>query len=468
MKEAELKQLTLSNAASLIRSRELSPVELIEATLERIDGLNDRMHAFITITAEQALERARVAEREILGGPRSASAAARSINKIPPLQGIPVSVKDLFDTKGVKTTVGSKVFANRVPREDAVVVRKLHEAGAVIVGKTNMHEFAFGTTTVNPHYGTALNPWHSVRISGGSSGGSASSLAMSMGLGSMGSDTGGSIRIPASMCGIVGLKPTYGRVSLTGAIPLSWTFDHAGPMARTVEDVTILLNAVCGHDCLKDLTGEIKNINVGVPRTYFYERFDPEVENALRHSLRTLEKLGAQLVDVDLPSAPEQRRIFDQIVGPEAYVYHEPLLKEHGDLYGSDVKNRIEPGATMHSVDYVRAMRSQLVMKQECDEIFKAADVVVTPTVPIPPPRIDALHKPWGADSETAIASLTRFTRPFNIVGLPTVSIPCGFTTDGLPIGMQITGRAFDEATVLRVAHAYEQDAKWFQHSIKF
>jgi aspartyl-tRNA(Asn)/glutamyl-tRNA(Gln) amidotransferase subunit A len=173
-------------------------------------------------------------------------------------------------------------------------------------------------------------------------------------------------------------------------------------------------------------------------------------------------------VEVDLPSAPEQRRIFDQTVGPEAYVYHEPLLREHGDLYGADVKSRIEPGASMHSVDYVRALRSQLVMKEECDEIFKAADVVVTPTVPIPPPRIDALHEPWGADSETAIASLTRFTRPFNIVGLPTVSIPCGFTTDGLPIGMQITGRAFDEATVLRVAHAYEQDAKWFQFSIKF
>ncbi|PYS50659.1 MAG: Asp-tRNA(Asn)/Glu-tRNA(Gln) amidotransferase subunit GatA [Acidobacteria bacterium] len=456
MKEAELKQLTLSNAASLLRSKEISPVELVQATLERIEGLNERVRAFITITAAQALERAKVAEREIVGG------------HIPPLQGIPLSVKDLFDTNGIKTTAGSKVFANRVPHEDAVVVRKLYEAGAVIVGKTNMHEFAFGTTTVNPHYGTALNPWKPEHISGGSSGGSASSLAMSMGLGSIGSDTGGSIRIPASMCGIVGLKPTYGRVSLQGTIPLSWTFDHAGPMARTVEDVAMLLKAVSDYDCLKDLTGEIKDISVGVPLTYFYERFDPEVEKALRTSLKALEKLGAQLIEVDLPSAPEQRRIFDHIVGPEAYVYHEPFLKERGDLYGVDVKNRIEPGATMHSTDYVRALRSQLVMKQECDEIFETAVVVVTPTLPIPAPRIDALHKPWGADSETAIASLTRFTRPFNIVGLPTISIPCGFTADGLPIGMQITGRAFDEATVLRVAHAYEQDAKWFQYSIKF
>jgi aspartyl-tRNA(Asn)/glutamyl-tRNA(Gln) amidotransferase subunit A len=456
MKDADLKRLTLANAASLIRRKEISPVELVRTTLERIENLNERMRAFITVTAEEAIDQAKAAEREIVGG------------DTPPLQGIPLSIKDLFDTKGVRTTAGSKVFANRVPREDAVVVRKLREAGAVMVGKTNMHEFAFGTTTVNPHYGTARNPWDSERISGGSSGGSASSLAMSMGLGSMGSDTGGSIRIPASMCGVVGLKPTHGRVSLEGAIPLSWTFDHAGPMARTVEDIAILLKAVADHDCLKDLTGEINDINVGVPLTYFYERFDPEVENALRQSLKALEKLGARLVEVDLPSAPEQRRIFDHIVGPEAYVYHEPFLKEQGELYGMDVKNRIEPGAAMHSTDYVRARRSQLVMKLECDEIFESADVIVTPTLPIPAPRIDALHKPWGADSETAIASLTRFTRPFNIVGLPTISIPCGFTTDGLPIGMQITGRAFDEATVLRVAHAYEQDAKWFQYSIKF
>jgi aspartyl-tRNA(Asn)/glutamyl-tRNA(Gln) amidotransferase subunit A len=457
MKEAELKQLTLASAASLISRKELSPVELVLATLERIERLNDRMRAFITVTAEQALERARAAEREIAGG-----------HNRPPLQGIPISVKDLFDTKGIRTTAGSKVFANRIPDEDAAVVKKLNEAGAAIVGKTNMHEFAFGTTTVNPHYGTALNPWDPERIAGGSSGGSASSLALSLGLGSVGSDTGGSIRIPASACGIVGLKPTYGRVSLAGAIPLSWSLDHAGPMARTVEDAAILLKVISGHDCIKDLTGEIKNIRVGIPRTYFYERVAPEVENAVRAGLKVLEKLGARLVEVDLPSAPQQRKIFDDIVGPEAYVYHEQFLKLHGDLYGTDVRNRIEPGRTMLSTEYVRARRAQAAMKLECETIFETADVIVTPSLPIPPPRIDSLQKPWGPDSETAIASLTRFTRPFNIVGLPAVSIPCGFTADGLPIGMQIGGKAFDEATVLRVAHAYEQDAKWFQCSTKF
>jgi aspartyl-tRNA(Asn)/glutamyl-tRNA(Gln) amidotransferase subunit A len=456
MKEAELKQLTLSKAASLIRNKELSPVELVQATLERIENLDRQMRAYITVTPEQAMERAKAAETEV----------AR--NYTLPLQGIPISVKDLFDTKGIRTTAGSKVFADRVPNADSFVVRKLREAGAAIVGKTNMHEFAFGTTTVNPHYGTALNPWDTERITGGSSGGSASSIALSMCLGSFGSDTGGSIRIPASMCGIVGLKPTFGTVSLEGAIPLSWSLDHAGPMARTVEDIAILLKAVSGYDCRDELTGDIKNVAVGVPQSYFYERFDPEVETAVRTALKALEKLGAELVDVDLPSAPEQRRIFDHIVCPEAYVYHEAILKEQGHLYGDDVKTRIEAGATMLSTDYVRAQRSQLLMKRECDRIFEDADVIVTPTLPIPAPRIDSLQQPWGADSETAIASLTRFTRPFNVVGLPTVSIPCGFTAGGLPVGMQITGRAFDEATVLRIAYAYEQDAKWFQCSTKF
>ena len=456
MKEVELKQLTLAKAVSLISRKELSPVELVQATLERIQSLNGRMRAFITVMGDQALDRAKTAEKDI----------ARNYNL--PMQGIPVSVKDLFDTKGIRTTAGSRVFADRIPNADADVVMKLYESGAVIIGKTNMHEFAYGTTTLNPHYGAALNPWDPERIAGGSSGGSASSLALSMGLGSMGSDTGGSIRIPASMCGVVGLKPTHGTISLRGTIPLSWSLDHAGPMARTVEDTAILLKAVSGHDCIEELTGDIKNITVGIPRTYFYERIDPVVDAIVRKALTVLEKLGAYLIEVDLPSAAEQRRIFDQTVAPEAYVYHETFLKEHGDLYGADVKSRIEPGATMLSTEFVKAQRSQVQMKQECEAIFETADVIVTPTLPIPAPRIDALHQPWGADSETAIASLTRFTRPFNVVGVPTVSIPCGFTNEGLPVGMQISGKAFDEATVLRVAHAYEQDAKWFQYSTKF
>lgn len=467
MTDRELKQLTIARAASLIRRGELSPIALTQAVLERIDRLNERMRAFITVTADHALERARAAERDIAGGHR---------NHRLPLLGIPISVKDLYDTKGIVTTAGAKVFAERVPEEDATVVRKLHEAGAVLIGKTNLHEFAFGVTTVNPHYGTARNPWDRERIAGGSSGGSAIAVALALGFGSMGSDTGGSIRIPASLCGIVGLKPTYGRVSLRGMVPLAWSLDHSGPMAQTVEDAAILLDIVAGHDSrdpyshsvpappfTDSLTGDIRRIRVGIPKTHFYERVAPEVDTAVRRALKNLERLGCEILDVDLPSASLQRDIFLQIASPQAYVYHEHYLKTQRNLYSSDVRARIEAGSSMLSTGYVRAQLARLLMKQECETIFKMVDVIVTPTVPIPAPRIDRLQESWGVDSETAVDSLTRFTRLFNIVGLPAVSIPCGFTTEALPIGMQICGKAFDESTVLRVAHAYEQDARWFE-----
>ena len=463
MTDDELKKLTLTSAERLIRRKEISPVELTQAVLDRIGRLNDRMRVFITVTADHALERAKAAERGT-GGRR------------PPLQGVPISLKDLFDTKGIRTTAGAKVFENRVPTEDATVVRKLNEAGAVLVGKTNLHEFAFGVTTINPHFGTARNPWDPERISGGSSGGSASAIALSLGFGTLGSDTGGSIRIPASVCGIVGLKPTYGRASLYGVVPLSWSLDHPGPLAKTVEDAAVLMGIIAGHDArdpysrriavpryTEALTGNIKGLRVGIPKSYFYERISPEVDTAVRAALKNLERLGARMVDVDLPSAPLQRAIFTHIASPEAYSYHEKYLETQGQLYGADVRGRIEAGRLLLSTDYVRAQRARSVMKDECKAIFRVADVIVTPTLPIPPPRIDRLQQPWSDGPETAVASLTRFTRPFNIVGLPTVSLPCGFTNDGLPLGMQITGKAFDEATVLRVAHAYEQDAKWFQ-----
>src|SRR6266516_2441931 len=280
--DRELTQLTIASAASLIRRRELSPVELTQAVLERIHRLNERMRAFITVTADHALEGARAAERGIAGG-------------YGPLRGIPISLKDLYDTKGILTTAGAKVFAERVPEEDATVVRKLREAGAVVIGKTNLHEFAFGVTTVNPHYGTARNPWDPERIAGGSSGGSAIAVALALGLGSMGSDTGGSIRIPASLCGIVGLKPTYGRVGLRGVIPLAWSLDHSGPLARTAGDLALALNAIAGHDPLDpsssdtpsdDYAGGIedgaKDLRVIVPTNHFFDDIDPEVDAAVR------------------------------------------------------------------------------------------------------------------------------------------------------------------------------------------
>jgi aspartyl-tRNA(Asn)/glutamyl-tRNA(Gln) amidotransferase subunit A len=417
----------------------------MENVIALIERLNPEMRAFITVIKDQTA-------------------------------GVPVSVKDLYDTKGIRTTAGSKVFGDRIPAEDATAVRKLREAGAVIIGKTNLHEFAYGLTSVNAHYGTPKNPWDKGRICGGSSGGSACAVTLGMGSGTLGTDTGGSIRIPAALCGIVGLKPTYGRVSLHGVVPLSWSLDHAGPMARTVEEVAELLAIVAGRDPkdpyssnvevppYKDaLTVTINDIQAGIPKTYFYEGIDREVEAAVRAALKTLEKLGARMVPVDLPDVAEHQATWFQIAPPEAFAFHEPLLKAHAELYGADVRDRLESGRALLSVDYVRAQRTRTMMKRECKKVFESVDVIVTPTTPIPAPRIDDLHKPWGDGTETAAASLARFTRYFNVVGLPAISIPCGFTVSGLPIGLQIAGKAFDESTVLRVAHAYEQDTRWFE-----
>jgi aspartyl-tRNA(Asn)/glutamyl-tRNA(Gln) amidotransferase subunit A len=442
--DQELKQLTLASAAKRISRRELSPVEVTEAVLNRIARLNERMRTFITVTGDWAMERAKGAEREIAGGHR------------PPLQGVPISVKDLFDTKGIRTTAGSKVFAERVPKEDAAVVTMLNEAGAVLVGKTNLHEFAYGVTSINPHYGATRNPWDPKRIAGGSSGGSAGAVALALGFGSLGTDTGGSIRIPASLCGIVGLKPTNGLVSMSGVIPLAQSLDHAGPMAQTVEDVAILLSVITGGQVkyAEALTGNIKGIRLGIPRNYFYEKLATEVDTTVHAAIKNLGNLGADIVEIDFSSAPQQKDIFVQVATPEAYSYHEQYLQAHSAAYGSDVRTRLEAARTMLTVDYLRAQRARVIMKEECETIFKTADVIVTPTVAITAPRIDA---------DIAVELLNRCTRPFNLTGLPAISIPCGFTSEGLPVGLQIAGRAFDESTVLRVAHAYEQDAGWFQ-----
>jgi len=443
----DLKTLTLSDAVRMIELKQVSSTELNASVMSRIEQLNPSMCAFITVMKPEYTKDGTL-----------------------PLRGVPISVKDLYDTKGVKTTAGSRIFADRVPVQDADAVRKLKTAGAVIVGKTNLHEFAFGVTTINPHYGIARNPWNRDRISGGSSGGSASAVALGMGLGSLGSDTGGSIRIPASLCGIVGLKPTYGRVSLQGVIPLAWSLDHAGPMTRTVRDAAVLLQIIAEPDpqslpYTEALSGNIAGLRVGIPTNYFYEQLDPLVERTVRSALSALEKLGARLVHIEVPGIAIHRAAWFQIASAEAYSYHEFLLQKHPALYGTDVRARLEAGKVLLSVDYVRSQRSRTLIKEQCAQLFRTVDVIVTPTVPISAPRIEDVYKPWGAGPETAVASLTRLTRFFNLVGLPAISIPCGFTDDNLPIGLQIVGKAFDEFTVLRTAHAYEQSAGWFQRA---
>ena len=439
MTDADIKKLTLADAVQLLASQKISPPELAAAVVSRIDRLNPEMRAFITVIPPE-----------------------NSAQHAPPLHGVPISVKDLYDLKGVPTTAGSKVFAYRTPKEDATAVKNLKDAGALIVGKTNLHEFAFGVTTINPHYGVARNPWDPARISGGSSGGSASAVSLGMGLGSLGTDTGGSIRIPAALCGIVGLKPTYGRVSLRGVVPLSWSLDHAGPMTRTVRDAAILIEIITGHSGYTGaLTGNISGVRVGIPNNYFYERLALPVEKAIDQAIRSLGKLGAKIIRIDVPGIAIHRAIWLQIASPEAYSYHERYLHKHAPLYGADVRGRLEAGRALLSIDYVRAQRARTRAKEECRRLFEQVDVIVTPTTPIAAPRIEDVNKPWGTGPETAAAALTRFTRFFNVVGLPAISIPCGFTTEDLPMGMQIAGKPFDEFTVLRVAHAYEQPAGW-------
>ena len=432
MTPAELKTLTLARALDLIRKKQLSPVELTEAVLQRIEAINSQVGVFITVTSDEARKQA-----------RSAAQGA--------LQGIPIAVKDLFDTKGIRTTAGSRVYANRIPAEDAVVVQKLKGAGAVLVGKTNLHEFAFGVTNDNPHYGAVRNPWDPNRVAGGSSGGSAAAVALSLALGATGTDTGGSIRIPASLCGVVGLKPTYGLVSTQGVIPLSESLDHCGPLTRTVEDAAVLLDVIAAtHTALES---GVSGLRIGVPRSYFFDRVNPEVHAAVRNAIRALGKLGAELVDIDLPSARLQQDIFTKIACTEAYAYHRPLLEKYRDLYGADILPRIEMGKTISSADYFEAQRMRQTMKDECDRAFQTVDVIATPTTPITAPLIAQLEVQWDDGAEPVAMALTRLTRPFNLVGLPAISIPCGMDSQGLPIGLQFAGRAFEESTVLRVAN---------------
>ena len=432
MTDGELNALTLCKALRLVQERQISSSELRKAVFDRIDRLNPEMHAFITVLRE---------------GPTTGD--------IPPLFGVPLSVKDLYDTKGIRTTAGAKLHTNRIPEEEAAAVTRLKQAGATIIGKTNLHEFAYGVTTVNPHFGTARNPWDHDRIAGGSSGGSAVAVALSMGFGSLGTDTGGSIRIPASLCGIVGLKPTYGRVSLDGVIPLSPSLDHAGPMTKTVEDAALLLKIISDFDPRNCLTENMQDIRVGIPMAYVYESLDPAVENAVWKALNSMARMGAAITDVDLPGLSDHQALWVQIAAPEAYAYHERDLKEHGDMYGEDVRTRLQTARSMLSVEYVKAQEMRKAIQTECKKVFEECDVIVTPTVPVPAPRISG--------AETAIPALGRFTRYFNLTGLPAISIPGGFTPEGLPVGLQIAGKPFDEETVLRAAYAYEQNARWFE-----
>jgi aspartyl-tRNA(Asn)/glutamyl-tRNA(Gln) amidotransferase subunit A len=455
--DAELTQLTISQAAARISQGELSPFELTQAHLERIGRLNPQLNCFITVDEEGALADARRAQEEIRSG------ISRG-----PLHGIPLALKDLYETAGVRTTHGSTFYADYIPDTNAFVVQKLRAAGAVLLGKTNMHEIALGVTNVNPHYGACHNPWDTERITGGSSGGSAAALAAGLCMGSLGSDTGGSIRIPASLCGVVGVKPTFGRVSLRGVIPLSWNLDHAGPMARCVHDVAILLSAIAGYDpddpaardiatedYLADLDSGVKDWRIAIASDAFFTKCDAQVAAAIQSSAQIFRDLGARVDPVEFPEAYAAALANGGMVTSDAAAFHQERLQNHPEGFGADVLQRLQDGARRTSSEYILARREQTRLRRLYEQFFEQFDILLTPTTPVAAPLIE------GPDAIEQAHLLTRFTAPFNLTGLPALSLPCGFTTDDLPVGLQLVTRPWTEANLLRAGQAYERATGW-------
>jgi aspartyl-tRNA(Asn)/glutamyl-tRNA(Gln) amidotransferase subunit A len=446
--------------SQLLRRRKISPVELLDEILARIDRLNPELNAFITVAAESARADARRAEREIARGRHRG-----------PLHGIPLPLKDNIETEGIRTTAGSKILANFVPAQDADVVAALRQAGAVIIGKTNLHEFAYGITNENQHYGPARNPWDTQRVSGGSSGGSAVALAAGMGFASVGTDTGGSIRIPASLCGIVGLKPTFGRVSARGVIPLSVSLDHVGPLARRVDDVALMLEAIAEKEHAfraRSASPEARKsrrlrVKLGWPREFLFERVDDEVLHAIEAAVKLLEKRGARLRPVSLPHLADSADAGTQIALAEALHYHQSAghYPARATDYGNDVRSRLELGGNVRAADYLAALDARARIVAEFDEALSEVDAIVAPSTPITAPRIgESVVKIRGED-ETVRSALVRVSRPANFTRHPAISIPCGFSSSGLPIGMQLIGRHWDEARLLEIASFYEAQTEW-------
>lgn len=462
MNADELTSLSLAQAAELIRKRQISPVELTQAHLERIQRLDSKINSYITVTAEQAMQRARQAEAELHRG------ETQSGEPLGPLHGLPLALKDLYETQGVRTTAGSKHFSDYIPAQDAAVVQKLKAAGAILLGKNNLHEIALGLTNVNPHFGACRNPWALERVVGGSSGGSAAALAARLCLGALGSDTGGSIRVPAALCGVVGLKPTRGRVSLRGVIPLSWNLDHAGPMAREVQDAAMLLQIIAGYDPLDAYSTDIEvedyleEIQMGVrgwrialADDEYFSPTQPEVLQAVRQAAQAFETLGAHVEATPFPDLYQAALANGMMVVSDAAIFHETRLLEKPDDFGADVLQRLRNGASLAVKDYILARRTQSLLHRQFARFFEHYDVLLMPTTPIAALPIE------GPDALELARLLTRYTAPFNLTGLPALSLPCGFTSEGLPIGLQIIAPPWGEARLLRAAYAYEQATDW-------
>jgi len=442
-----------------LRSGQVSSAELTEDCLRRIETLNPRLNAFITVTAEIAREQAKQADQE-----------RRSGMDRGPLHGIPISHKDLFCTADVRTTSGSKLFENFVPKFDAAVVERLREAGAVMLGKTNMHEHAYGITSNNPYYGAVHNPWSLEKIPGGSSGGAAVAVAAGLGLMGTGSDTGGSIRVPASYCGLTGLKPTFGLVSKYGALPLSFSLDHVGPIARTVRDVAVALAAMAGPDkrdpnsarrTLDDLLpppaiDSLAGVKIGLPENFFFERVDTQIDNAVHFMAYRAQDLGADLIPVRVADGRQLNVISQITLLVEAAAVHEPYLRKQRGLYGEDVRALLDMGRVIPGVDYVQAQRLRRRAQGVFRAVLKQVDCLLVPATPMVAPGIGQTEVAIGGQVEDVRIATTRLVRGINALGLPALSMPAGFTRGGLPIGMQLIGRPFGERELLRIGAAIE------------
>jgi aspartyl-tRNA(Asn)/glutamyl-tRNA(Gln) amidotransferase subunit A len=461
----QLAFLSIHQLAPLLERKKVSPSDVVNDVLDRIQDLNGRLNAYVCVNPEEVKKNAQKAEHEIVHGRYRG-----------PLHGIPIALKDNILTAGIPTTAGSKILKDFVPAEDASVVRRLRSAGAILVGKTNLSEFAYGATTNNVHFGATLNPWDTQRTPGGSSGGSAAAVAACMASASLGTDTGGSIRIPSALCGVVGLKPTFGRVSRYGVVPLAASFDHVGPMARRVADIAIILRVIAGYDSrdeasirkpvpdyLPSLTKRLGHPCLGLPKEYYFKDLDEEVRTAVETAAECFQRLGAHLQEISIPHVAESAEPSTQAAFAEATSYHQlagyfPALAA---AYGQDVRERLEKGAKVLAVDYLKAFEIRRLLRNDFKEAFRSVHAILVPTVPIPAPRTHEKFAEINSHREPVRSALIRLNRPQNVTGLPAITVPCGFTRTGLPIGIQIIGRAFDETTVLRLAHAYEEATQW-------
>ncbi len=448
---------SILQTSELLRQGSVSPVELTSDCLARIKKLNPRLNAFITVTAELALAQARQAEAEIRRGDWRG-----------PLHGIPLALKDLIDTAGVRTTAASLLFKDRIPAEDAEVVRRLRTAGAVLLGKQNLHEFAYGGSSMISAFGEVRNAWNREHIAGGSSGGSATAVAVGLGYGAIGTDTAGSVREPAALCGVTGLKPTYGRISTRGVIPLSTSLDHVGPIGRTVADVAVIFAAIAGYDAadkasvdapVEDyvalLGKKFQHLRIGVPRKFFFEDLDGEVSSAIDHAIAGLAAMGAEIRDLEL-TVPTDRTL----QSAESYAVHVGFVTCSPELYQPETLRRIRTGQNVSPETLLRSRAELDQARRDITAVFADVDLLVTPTTPIAAPAIAELRQNPDLLRPRELL-LLRNTRPINVWSLPAISVPCGFTEGGLPIGLQIVGPHWGEARVLQVAHAYEQATAW-------